>query len=507
MKNLQSSLLSNSSSNRNILEKTKLTNKSKTLLILKTILITLVCFFFPFEYVVSHKLEKIEIKLYQNNEYFFYSIIFKKDTMASLYFQRVIDYLMEIIGGTYSIIVYISFIYLIYHPFIGLKLVFVINISHFILVITKIFLQGHRPFWDFESKDNICKNDYANPSRSLFFSSFFFLYAIISIKLVQKYKITICQKLTIFFWYITFICILTIFIGGSITVYFHQLIYTILISMILLCVLIEYDKNIHNFIFKALKNIYNTRIYKMKIFFYIIGVFCVSIITVYYFIDENEANSIKQVLGRESNCKESDIESFGIRKSMSELNYIFGVVGAFWGASFTVEKNIGKWWGENNSKTYFLKILSIFIVNGVFILVQIIFTSYSNINELVFIINAILNFLQYFCLFGILPFFWEFIKITEKKKEDLFNDNNQLDSNEEETMIFRTSIFRNEKQNDDDGFVVINKEKIRKQPVKSEGIKKLVEGQEKNKNDETDNLDLSDDSKINDKNKKKFQLH
>ena len=504
MKNLKSSLLSNSSTSRNILEKVKLTNKSKTLLILKTILITLVCAFFPFEYVVSQKLENIETKLYQNNAYFFYSIIFKKETMAKESFQKVINYLMEIIGGTYSLIVYISFIYLIYHPFIGLKLVFVINISHFFLVILKVFLQGRRPLWDIEIEKTICKNDYANPSRSLYFSSFFFLYAIISIKLVQKYRITICQKLTIFFWYLIIISILIIFIGGSILVYFHQLIYTILISVILLCLLIEYDKKIHNFIFKSLKNIYNTRIYKMKIFFYIIGIFCVSIIFVYYFIDENEANSIKQILGKGDTCGDLEVETFGIRKSISELNYIFGVVGAFWGASFTVEKNIGKWWGENNCKTYFVKILSIIGINGVFIFVQLMISSYFNINELVFIINSIFNFFQYFCLFGILPFLWEMIKITEKKKDNVDDENSVLDNNEEEIMIFRTSIFKNEKQNNDDGFVVVNKVKDKKNENATDENKKLVEEDAKNKIDETSNMDLSDDdTKIDDKNKRK----
>ena len=98
-----------------------------------------------------------------------------------------------------------------------------------------------------------------------------------------------------FFFHFIFIGIIIILLGVMLNEYLHQLVFTIILGFILLCFLLEKDKSIHNFIFKTLKNVYNTRIYKMKIFFYIIGLVILTIILL-FFIDENESNVIKQTL-------------------------------------------------------------------------------------------------------------------------------------------------------------------------------------------------------------------
>lgn len=448
--------------------KLKLTKKSKFNLALKTLIITLFFVFFSMSTVLYSKMESIELKLYKRKKYYLFSIIFPDNLMLSSTFKTFVDEILIIISGLNSLTVYISIIYLTFHPFIGLKLVFVVNISHYCLLIIKIIFQAHRPFWDLTDEklinEALCKNDYASPSVNLFFCSFFSLYSIISIKLLTKKKFDNFHKALIFWFHFMFIGILIIILGVALEEYFHQLIFTIIISFVLICFLLEKDKHIHNNIFKTLKNVYNTRIYKMKIFFYILGLIVITIISL-YFIDEKESNTIKQQLKNISNCKDEDFEMFGIKQSFNDLSYIFGVVGAFWGASFTVEKNIGKWWGKSSKRIVIIKIISIIIVNLVFIFAKYFLPYLFNNYEFNFILGSALNFLQYFCLFGVIPLFLDEMELIERKKlknnneEDINYKNRIKENDDDEVILFRTSIFKDEKKiGDDEGFVILDKE-------------------------------------------------
>ena len=71
------------------------------------------------------------------------------------------------------------------------------------------------------------------------------------------------------------------------------------------------------------------------------GIIVLTIISL-NFIDENDLNSIKQKVKNISSCTDENFKNFGIKKSFNDLSYIFGVIGAFWGASYTVEKKVGK---------------------------------------------------------------------------------------------------------------------------------------------------------------------
>ena len=497
-KYLYDSVNSNFSSNY-YSSKLKLTKKSKMTLVLRTLIITLFSMFFAMSIIIYSKLESIELKLYNEKNYYFFSLIFPNNSNLSLRFKTYVDYIIYIIAGLNSLTVYISIIYLSFHPFIGLKLVFVVNISHYFLILIKIILKAHRPFWDITddkiNEESLCKNDYASPSVNLFFCCFFSLYSIISLKLLKKKKFTYFIKNLILILHFIFVGIIILILGATLEEYLHQLIFTIILGYVLICFLLEFDKAIHNSIFKTLKNVYNTRIYKMKIFFYIMGMLVLTIISL-FFIDENDLDNIKQKVKNITSCTDENFKNFGIKKSFDDLSYIFGVIGAFWGASFTVEKNIGKWWGGESKRIFIIKVISIILVNAFFILVKFLIPKLFDSYEINFIISSLLNFFQNFCSFGMIPLFLQHMELIEKKKikktENDINSKESIKDEEDDTVIlFKTSIFKDEKQKgDDEGFVILDKEVVKKDKIKEEN--KIEENKINNEKD-NEKLYKSDD--------------
>ena len=289
-----------------------------------------------------------------------------------------------------------------------------------------------------------------------------------------------------------FVGIIILILGATLDEYLHQLIFTIILAYVLICFLLEFDKAIHNSIFKTLKNVYNTRIYKMKIFFYIMGMLVLTIISL-FFIDENDLDNIKQKVKNIKSCTDENFKNFGIKKSFDDLSYIFGVIGAFWGASFTVEKNIGKWWGGESKRIFIIKVISIISVNAFFILVKFLMPKLFDSYEINFIISSLLNFFQNFCSFGMIPLFLQHMELIEKKKlkknENDINIKESIKNGEDDTVIlFKTSIFKDEKQKgDDEGFVILDKEVVKKDKIKEEN--KIEENNEK----ENEKLCKSDD--------------
>lgn len=301
-------------------DKIILSPKSKINVILRTMIISLCCFFFPFEAIVDNRLQQIEFQLYVENN--FLSFLFSPKLVNSQEFHSFIDILMKIIGTSDSIMVIISIIYLNFHPFIGLKLILISNITQYFVIMLQILFQAHRPFWDLEEFETICRNTYPNPSSRLFVSSFFYLYAIISFNLLKKKKFLPIQKFFISIFYIIILIALLIMFGGIYLLYLHQIIYTFVISIVVIALLIDFDTKIHNFIFNSLKNVYNTRLYKMKIFFYICGLFFGGFISL-YFIEENDINKIKDKIYQNSNCSDEDLEMFGIKQSLLTFKILY----------------------------------------------------------------------------------------------------------------------------------------------------------------------------------------
>ena len=470
-----------------VYDRINLSQKSKIIIILRTMMISLCCFFFPLEAVVDNRLQEIEMNLYVKNKI---SFIIPSELINSTLFHNFIDILTKIIGSKDSIMVYISLIYLIIHPFIGLKLILISSIAQYFVILLQILFQAHRPFWDLEQSETICRNTYPNPSSILFYCSFFYLYAIISFNLLKKKKFLLIQKFFIFICYIIILFFLLIILGGAYLLYIHQIIYTFVISIVVICLLIDLDTNIHNFIFNSLKNVYNTRVYKMKIFFYVCGLYFIGFISL-YFIEENDINKIKDKLSQNSACLDEDLEMFGIKQGLINISFLSGVIGAFWGASFTVEKKVGKWWSKRSIKKSVIKIIYILVVCFIFILIKYYIKNFRNKFELYFTFEAILDFLECYCIFGPMTLFFQIIGFNEEYTTKSYEKINVNLRDTEDVHFFRTTIFESEKKGKKkDTYVIIDKEDIKNEneneniKIDNKKMKKLEEERGKNKMDD-----------------------
>ena len=481
-----------------VYDRINLSQKSKIIIILRTMMISLCCFFFPLEAVVDNRLQEIEMNLYVKNKI---SFIIPSELINSTLFHNFIDILTKIIGSKDSIMVYISLIYLLIHPFIGLKLILISSIAQYFVILLQILFQAHRPFWDLEQSETICRNTYPNPSSILFYCSFFYLYAIISFNLLKKKKFLLIQKFFIFICYIIILFFLLIILGGAYLLYIHQIIYTFVISIVVICLLIDLDTNIHNFIFNSLKNVYNTRVYKMKIFFYVCGLYFIGFISL-YFIEENDINKIKDKLSQNSACLDEDLELFGIKQGLLNISFLSGVIGAFWGASFTVEKKVGKWWSKRSIKKSLIKIIYILVVCFIFILIKYYLKNFRNKFELYFTFEAILDFLECYCIFGPMTLFFQIVGFNEEYTTKSYEKINVNLRDTEDVHFFRTTIFESEKKGKKkDAYVIIDKEDIKNEneniKIDNKKMKKLEEERGKNKMDDIIENDENEENENN----------
>ena len=111
-----------------IFDTISLSTKSKFILIIRILVISLICIFFPMETIVDIKLELIEKK------------VLLKKVISSLEFISILKnetfiqnsyYIFQLLSSKDTIIIYISIIYFLFHPFIALKLVFITDIIYY----------------------------------------------------------------------------------------------------------------------------------------------------------------------------------------------------------------------------------------------------------------------------------------------------------------------------------------------------------------------------------------
>ena len=461
--------------NTNIIDIVSLSSKSKKLLILRILILSLCVLFFPMETIIEKKLESFEKKILVAKINNLLNGTFFKEK----YFEIFSYYCFEIFGGKDSIIIYVSIVYFLFHPFIALKLVFVTNIIYYGIIILQMLFKSYRPLWE-STQFYFCNTNYGNPSINYFFDSFFFLYILISFRLVdQKKRLNFSQKILILIFYCCFIIQYGITSIINQIHYIYQLIFTLCISLILICLMIDFDTIIHNFIFKALKNVYKSRQYKMKIFFYILGMTIISALLL-FFIEDNNLNEIKANLKISKKCDLFDLENIGTKSSFLEIDFIFGIIGAFWGASFTLENNIEKWWDDNIGYSI-LKITCAIILNIILILLHKPFTSLSF--EIFFLFQCFTYFIRTYLIFGILPFIFD--KFRKKSK------------NNEGINLFKTSIF-SQGENEDNEYLVIDylkNEKMKLENNKKKIIKStLIENVEKHLNEDGLEFYLSEEN-------------
>ena len=104
---------------------------------------------------------------------------------------------------------------------------------------------------------------------------------------------------------------------------------------------------------------------------------------------------------------------FGIKQSLLNISFLSGVVGAFWGASYTVEKKVGKWWSKSSVKKSIIKIIYILVVSAIFILLKYYMYIIKSKFEKYFTVEAIFDFFECYFIFRPLIYFsniWDLMR-------------------------------------------------------------------------------------------------
>ena len=459
-------------SGNDIYNKITLTDKSKFTLVLRVIIISLCCIYFPLESILDNRLEEIEITTFLNkrNQLF----------IQTDFYQKFVHIITTILGTNDFIMIYISIVYIIGHPFIGLKLMLVCCFFQYIITILQIIYQANRPFWNSDQVKTICNNSYPNPCSTFFFCCFYYIYCFLSFNMFNKKKFQNVQKIILLVVYLIYISILYFLFITSYFLYHHQIVFNIVLSTVVLVLLISFDTKIYNFIFKFLKNLYNTRVYKMKILYFVIGLFVIEFILLAFF-EESDMNKIKDNLMNNPYCNEYKIETLGTKAGVLKTSFLASLAGAFWGAAYTVEKKVG----NDNFDVY----LSL---------------------------KAIANILESYCIFGLLPLLFQKLKINDTYVNQSYEKINLKLTNDEDYQIFSKSIFTNEQKNKNDIIIkpVQGKEK-EKEDSKKEKKEKKIDDENKNliedenkKRISIENININDstlsiDEKEEEENKKK----
>ena len=136
------SLQSDIQNNNNVLNKIKLSSKPKKFLVIRIILLCLVCIFIPMEMILYNKLERIET----NHTYPFLSTIIEDSLVISDSFYYISYTLITLLSDKDAIMIYISILYVVSHPFVALKLVLTTNMIYYAMTIMKCLYQSKRPF-------------------------------------------------------------------------------------------------------------------------------------------------------------------------------------------------------------------------------------------------------------------------------------------------------------------------------------------------------------------------
>ena len=342
----------------------------------------------------------------------------------------------------------ISIIYIFIHPFIGLKLALVNSLVNYFMLLLQLFYQRHRPFWNNEhyAKNIIaCPSGYALPSNNYLITCFFYLYSlIILVRLNQKNDqnktdddsinktkviLNLSWKNIVLIVYVIMLLLGCFILLANQINYLYQLLFTLVISLIIICVLLDLDTVIHNYLLKSLKNIYKVRKYKVKFFFFT-SLLIVGLIVIFQYIPEDtslnkvEDNIRNSITYASSRCSFVNIQQLGAKETFLLFSEALGIMGSFWGVSFTIEKRIDIW--EQSDMSCKIKATGgIVILNLGYYLISL----YEiKAFELDFIMLCVKYFFYYYLLMGIIPLIanTKCEEIIDKFKFD-FEDDDRLE--------------------------------------------------------------------------------
>ena len=192
----------------------------------------------------------------------------------------------------------------------------------------------------------------------------------------------------------------------------YQIIFTLCLTLIIICILLDFEISIHNWILKSMKNIFKTRKYKIKILFYVLTLAIVSVI-IYFFIVPDNLNVVEENISNNPNCSKQQREELGVQYTFMEIQYIFGIIGSFWGASFTIEYDCSKWWNSNILKMSAKIGITIVFSVGYILLFKFVIVHITY--ECDFLIECLKYVVFYFIVMGLLPMLYHYIGLNEKR--------------------------------------------------------------------------------------------
>ena len=215
--------------------------------------------------------------------------------------------------------------------------------------------------------------------------------------------------------------------------FLYQLIYTLTISFACIAFLSDFDIFIHNIVLSSMKTIFKTRQYKMRFLFRILLLTLLALF-INYAIDPHNLNSLENNIANIKKCKNEDLKEFGLLRTFLEVPYLFGILGAFWGASLTVETECHKWWEQNNLFKIICKLFLVLICSGCILIAFHLMTAHVSY-EFDFTLQCIKYMLFYYVIMGLLPLLYDTLKLNE------INDNDVKQLKNVPLEIFTSSIL------------------------------------------------------------------
>lgn len=430
----------------------RLTKNSKRLVVIRVIILFIAFIFFPFESLMSYRLDDIELK----SIFIFIDKIFNENFVKNSFLSSIIS-ILHYMMSMECINVYCCLVYLIYHPFRAVKMVIFLSLGSFFIIILRMLYGDARPFWYYNSEVINCELSYANPSIStfsimLFVSLFMFQFAETYAKENEHYLIPTSKKILAYLiFFSTFLLVLSLHLITK-TNFVYQQFFALVITLILLVIIMDVEVSLHNFLLECFKNPYKTRKYKIHIFIYVLCLNIFSMIIYSIISDERYTKiQLKNIIQIES-CEDT-IYLFGIKAAYMETTVIYNIIGIFWGAGFTVEKELAKWWGSSWKKTL-IKLFILAVFSSAFFISIRYMNGYIKNFELIYFIESLKNFLYFLVCFGYLPYLFQALNLNEEFNNNLNSSfiDEEKDQYVLKQMNKRISLLDNIKNTGDTNF-------------------------------------------------------
>ena len=453
----------------------KLTMNSKKMLSIRFLIIILILIFIPLQNIASNSLTSYE----KNNLFYHIQDIITNETLSNDFpktFFNIFNYFLDkdFICGVSCLL------YIILHPFIALKLIYSVCILFYGIIFVKCFYQSRRPLWEegiSKNDEDItrCETSFSNPSGSLFIINFYYMYSIFCIKdfYNKNHELKLATKIVLFIIYIVISLLIYFYLLIYRLNFLHEIIFTSVISLAIVCLLMEINSKIHKKFYNATKNIFKVRKNKMKSFIFCFGLMFIAILLYNFITIKNTLVTVEKKLSINKACSQNQREELGLKSTFNDIPFLFCMMGAFWGACLTIENNPGIWWYQpfifdeyeifkfhgkhsiiyNEEKTPLSEILLLVLKSFIMLIVFILLLfAYSQIPFISFEFNLLISCIKYFSInficTGILPIIFGFFKINKKIDDfDIKDDNSNdyiykiYDLNKKNKNLFTPTLF------------------------------------------------------------------